>query len=218
MRNYGNTCYFNSALQCLKKIYDVEEDHWGLLCRFRTRFSQFTPGVPHDAQEALMCLIDLFNIKEVEGTMLQEVVCRSGRVKTEVLTTVISVQGTGCQTLGECIAKHQLWTTITGYTDNFGTTHNVAAIRTVFQKFPKVLVVSLNEKMVITVAKNLKIGDHHYELLASCVHLGDQHGGHYVALVKEGDTWLLKNDEETIQVDFPCRHSHYILVYKLLNS
>ncbi len=219
MRNYGNTCYFNSALQCLKKIRDINEDHWELLCRFRTRFSQFTPGQPHDAQEALVCLIDLLGVTEVEGKMLQEVVCKTGTVKTEVLTTVLSVTAVA-ETLGECLTRSQSWTTVLGYTDTGGTTHNVAAIRTTFHRVPKFLVLSLNQKTFITVSELLNINKtYEYQLVASCVHMGSEHGGHYIALVKEDSEWVLKDDEASFKLEsFPCRHTHYILVYKLLNS
>jgi len=219
MRNYGNTCYFNSALQCLKRISCVPDDHWELLCRFRTRFSQFTAGPPHDAQEALMCLIDLLDTKDIQGTMLQEVVCRAGTIRTEVLTTVVSVSGETCTTLGECLTKYQTWTQINGYTDTWGTTHNVSAFRTIFWKLPKFFIVSLNQKMFVTVSEILEINGAEYELVASCIHLGNEDGGHYVALIKELTGWFLKDDERNIELEgFPCRHTHYIVFYKLLNS
>lgn len=91
LTNYGNTCYFNSALQCLlrveiisnalifdthvcRSVFTVEYQKMVkmsssslplnlpiLLNIFRTRFARFDNAHPHDAQEAFVCMLDLLD-------------------------------------------------------------------------------------------------------------------------------------------------------------
>ena len=126
--NLGNTCYFNTAIQCLAHVPALSKhlflnDYEGtcaltkeyqkvarqlflsgkddpvlpdkLLNEFRTKFSSFAGGGQHDAQEVIVCMIDVLEtslgkdiIQEIfNGVEVQETVYPGGKsVKEEVFT------------------------------------------------------------------------------------------------------------------------------------
>lgn len=240
MRNFGNTCYFNSTLQCLLQVFTVKNykgtceitkafeklccthDPEEILRLFQARFLQFAPGQPHDAQEALIHLLDIFEpiIKNfVQGEMIQETICPSGTVKTIVQTVVISLPVAESRRVPDCLKKFQEWNALGDYQDNAGKVWNVSATRTIFSKLPKVLILSINDKTIIDVDETLMIDKFKYILVATCIHMGNRNGGHYVALIKDQNTWVLKDDEIEQRLDaFPRLHSHYFMIYNLENS
>ena len=249
--NLGNTCYFNSAIQCILQIAplsnlfirrdyegtceftkeyenvvrtmwltDSRVDPTDILRLFRTRFSQFKDNTPHDAQEAFMCIIEVLEpiIKNMmECTMVQYTTCRSGTKRHEFKTNMITVAP--AETLKESIEKSQKWTGIEDYEDDLGHVWPIAATRTVIEKTGKILVVSMSCKVMVTLELALDIGDAHYVLFASCVHIGNQRGGHYMALVQHHGVWYVKDDTLCQKIEsFPLQEGHYLMLYKLVNS
>ena len=247
--NFGNTCYFNSALQCLLQIphlsnyflrlseytgtceftreyHKVVKIAWTskidrfidvrpLLQAFRTRFCQFNNRDQQDAQEALMCMMELLEpiMKPfVTSKLVQETVCPSGKTKLKDETSVLSLAPRG--DLEASLEHMTKWNTIDNYEDNDGKVWNVAATRTVFETFPEILILSLTHKTTLTVKESLGA----FVLFASCVHVGNQNGGHYMAYTRHKGKWYLKDDLMCVETMFPETSGHCILFYKVLNS
>jgi ubiquitin C-terminal hydrolase len=59
------------------------------------------------------------------------------------------------------------------------------------------------------------IDTYEYDLIASAVHMGIQHDGHYVSFVKHADTWYYINDDFVNETTLPETAGHYVLVYNL---
>jgi ubiquitin C-terminal hydrolase len=243
--NFGNTCYFNSALQCLFQIprltnYLIPTDYIGpceftreyqrlvriawtskidryidtrpILRIFRTRFSQFNNDDQQDAQEALMCMLELLEpiVKPLFTCKLsQETLCSSGKtiIKDETMVLTLAPK----ETLEKSFEEFTKWHTLENYEDNDGKVWNVAVTRTVFETFPDVLIIALTHKQTIQVCEKFN----KYKLFASCVHVGNQNGGHYMAYTKHKGKWYLKDDLQCVESDFPETSGHCILFYKV---
>jgi uncharacterized UBP type Zn finger protein len=50
-----------------------------------------------------------------------------------------------------------------------------------------------------------------YEVKGSIIHVG----GHYMSMIKLGDKWILQDDTTLTQVDFPETSTHHVLMYTL---
>lgn len=242
--NFGNTCYFNSALQCLLQIpqlsnYFMATDYTGsceitreyqkvvrsawtsktdrfidvrpLLSAFRTRFSQFANGDQQDAQEALMCLLDVLEpfVKPMTNCVLvQETVYPGGKKVTKDETTILTVAPKG--DIESSLKAMTQWNAVENYQDDADKVWNVAATRTTIESFPSIFIVSTTHKTALRVKERLA----HLELFASCVHVGNQRGGHYAAFTKHKGHWYLKDDLSCAKVEFPETSGHCILFYK----
>jgi ubiquitin C-terminal hydrolase len=179
---------------------------------FRTRFCQFDNTDQQDAHEALMCMLDLLEpiIKPIINCRLvQETVCTSGKnvVKDETMILTLPPK----DTLEKSLEAFAEWHAIENYEDQNKKVWNVAATRTMFEQFPKVLILSLTHKQTIQVSEHLN----KYKLFASCVHVGSQRGGHYMAYTKHKGKWYLKDDLQCVECEFPETSGHCILFYKL---
>jgi len=248
--NLGNTCYFNSALQCLlqtpiitntylkypyigtseftQEYQNIVRKFWTdkdpkplnvlkLINLFRGRFKQFTPGWPQDAQEATICILDILDVPFTKFDLIQETVCpfeRTKHIEKMVVYTGL-LEGT------------EKWASIENFEDSNGTTHPIAATRTLFWTLPKVFILSLTVKMEITLGESLdllpymhpespdKLKQTKYELYATCIHQGSQNGGHYAALTKHKGQWYLKDDDAVSKViEFPNKCGHYVMFFK----
>jgi ubiquitin C-terminal hydrolase len=246
--NFGNTCYFNSVLQCLLQVPDISNffilndykgdceftqeyqkvvksawvtkadtfiDPRNLLKLFRNRFKQFDTTEPHDAQEALMCMLDMLEPVTksfVECKLVQETVCPSGKTVCKDVTSVLSLAP--MNTLEESLKQFSEWQSIDGYKDNTEKVWNVAVTRTVIESFPKIFILSLTQKKTIKVSE--RMGS--LVLFASCVHAGSQNGGHYVSFTKHKGKWYLKDDLRCVESPFPEVSGHTILFYRFQNE
>ena len=75
--------------------------------------------------------------------------------------------------------------------------------------------ISFDTKSHVHVDEELSINDNEYRLIASVVHMGNQHGGHYTSFTKHRGVWYYKDDDVVSKRDFVKRAGHYILVYNL---
>ena len=242
--NFGNTCYFNSVLQCLLQVPDIsnffilneykgdceftkeyqkvvrsawvnKEDSFidprNLLKLFRNRFKQFDNTDPHDAQEALMCILDILEPvtkSVVECKLVQETVCPSGKTVCKDVASVLSLAPR--DTLEESLIQFSKWQNIEGYKDQNEKVWNVAVTRTLFKSFPRIFILSLTQKKTIKVPEHLGP----FVLVASCVHAGSQNGGHYVSFTKHKGKWYLKDDLQCAESPFPEVSGHTIVFYR----
>lgn len=194
LKNLGNTCYFNAALQCFLLFCDSSnEDPFQL---FQEKFPRFTLDEQHDAHDALMCLIELFHDKDPRfiGKAKQETVYPNGKVITEV-------------TLGSIVdyEEYGKWDPITDYVDTNGKVYNIACTRITIKRLPDICILTWSTRK----ARELPIIVGH-ELVAIIVHVGSQRGGHYVALVKKEKQWYLCDDENVKKVELSLKSNKIV--------
>jgi ubiquitin C-terminal hydrolase len=242
--NLGNTCYFNVALQCLmhvpiirnvkyegdcmftKIFFNFTQQFWDpntgkifnvqpLLDEFQKHFPRFKSLEQHDVQETILCIIDILekSIPELKkyfyGKKVQETVWPGGSKKQEEDFSVHILCANG-SSFKDMLLQSFAWNVLTDYEP-----YHVATTRCFFSKHPKVLMVSFDKKGRVNVNEKLTIDGYEYELVASAVHLGVQHDGHYVAFTKHVDKWYYKNDDFVSEQPFPCDAPHYLLMYIL---
>ena len=191
--NLGNTCYFNSVVQCLLHIpvlsnYFLKTNYKGdceftklyqtlvkfywvseekgcinlkpLMREFFKHFPRFDNADPQDAQEAILCIIDILVrsspiIKSwFYGKKTQETVWPGGKTSTSEDFS-IHITSTNGDNLGEMLNKSTGWNVIENFEDTNGKIHNVATTRMLFSKLPQVLIISLDKKTNISVIEKL---------------------------------------------------------------
>ena len=116
---------------------------------------------------------------------------------------------------GEMLNDCLKWNVLTDYKDDDDVVHNVATTRYLLSEYPNVLMVSFDKKSVIKITENIVIDNHVYELFATSVHAGIQHGGHYSAFVKRGETWYYIDDDLVKKHELPENAPYYVLMYIL---
>jgi ubiquitin C-terminal hydrolase len=147
--------------------------------------------------------------------MIQETVCRAEKTRSFPVMTMY----TGV------LEGMEKWCGIENFEDSKGVTHSVAATRTLFWTLPKVLILSLTVKTVVTLEEDLDLTKWlhpestecktHYKLFATCIHSGSQNGGHYSAFTKHRDQWYFKDDDAVSKVDsYPKTCGHHIMFFK----
>lgn len=262
--NLGNSCYFNTALQCLlhappiaSYFTHVEDEEaaetetefeceftnlfaalarkmWTenepeplnpkvLIRAFQKHFPRFTDDEEHDAQEAILCMIDILekaapDIKEyIYGEYSQQIVYPKGKKQARepfAIHIVTNVGQTSC--LKDMLKKDTAWRVLTDYTDDAGERYHCATTRRIFSKLPRVLMLSFDKKTHCSVVERLKIGERKFRLVAAAVHHGSQSAGHYGALAYYDKKWFLKDDEKVEEISgIPEKAGYYLLVYTL---
>ena len=251
--NLGNTCYFNSVVQCLLHIpvlsnYFLKTNYKGdceftklyqtlvkfywvseekgcinlkpLMREFFKHFPRFDNADPQDAQEAILCIIDILVrsspiIKSwFYGKKTQETVWPGGKTSTSEDFS-IHITSTNGDNLGEMLNKSTGWNVIENFEDTNGKIHNVATTRMLFSKLPQVLIISLDKKTNISVIEKLLIDKYEYNLIASATHIGNEMDGHYVSFVRREDKWYNANDEFLNEINLLTSGGHYVMVYNL---
>lgn len=238
--NLGNTCYFNTAVQCLAHVPPLTKHFFSLdlercpcditreyqkvvrqlfikdrsdpvspsdlLGAFRVRFPQFTSG-QHDSQEVVLLLIDVFEsslgrefVTEIfNGEDAQETLWDGGiSIVRNPFTTLILDVTEPCR-LKDLIDDRAEPIPIENYVDSDGRTHDVAAVRRVVVRWPKVICISFSMydyKFPIEIPFEFE----NKKLFACIIHLGVKNGGHYATLVRRYDKWYIKDDETVREV------------------
>jgi len=250
--NVGNTCYFNSALQCLFQVpplsnYFLKIEgrpgdtpfvqeyrrlirmYWSdnknvvdpsqLLQCVQERFKQFRGRDQQDAQEVLMCMLEMFDqtlVKQVfMGQTVQETMCASGKshVTQDFYSIVVYVEKP-C-TMQEALDKYHEYSTIEEYVDAKGVTHNYSVSRTLFHQVPRIFIMSFQNRHPIKVSHKLRLSPGvDKTLFALIVHQGSQNGGHYTSYTNHCGTWYYKDDLQVTATDPPEVDHYYLALYK----
>jgi len=239
--NIGNSCWFNTSIQCLAHVppltkhlfslppytgpCDITREYQkivrelftkdktepvspsDLLGAFRLRFPQFVTGQQHDAQEAILLLIDVFEqslgkelIQEIfNGEDSQETLWNDGMstVKSPFTTLVLDVSEP-CR-LQDLLEDRFEERNIEGYVDAQGRTHEVAGIRNRVSKWPRIVSFSFSMydyKFPIEIPFEFE----GKKLFACVLHQGVQRGGHYALLVRRFEKWYIKDDESVREI------------------
>jgi len=239
--NIGNSCWFNTSIQCLAHVppltkhlfslppytgpCDITREYQkivrelftkdktepvspsDLLGAFRLRFPQFTTGQQHDAQEAILLLIDVFEqslgkelVQDIfNGEDSQETLWNDGMstVKSPFTTLVLDVSEP-CR-LHDLLEDRFEERNIEGYVDAQGRTHEVAGIRNRVSKWPRIVSFSFSMydyKFPIEIPFEFE----GKKLFACVLHQGVQRGGHYALLVRRFEKWYIKDDESVREI------------------
>lgn len=238
--NLGNTCYFNTAVQCLAHVPALTKHFFSvpyegpceitreyqkvvknlfikdktdpvspsdLLGAFRVRFPDFAGQGQHDAQEVVLCLLDVFEkslgknfiSKLFYGEDVQETIWPEGMstVKTEFSTMLLDVGEPA--SLKDLMEDRSDAKAIADYVDSTGKTWNVAAVRSRVGRWPDVISFTFamyDYKFPIEIPLEFE----GKKLFACVIHQGIRQGGHYALLVRRWDKWYIKDDESVSEV------------------
>ena len=229
LREYQGDCEFTKEYQETVRRMWLNTDSVNprkLLKCFRERFPQFNNSNQQDSQEAFLCLLDMLDtslsnsyIRRVfYGKIAQETICKSETSKRFEDSPIIILYPPSAGHLRDMLTHHQKWSVVENFEDSKGVTHHVATTRTFFWELPRVLVISINRKLLVTVPEVLEMDKGSYHLFATCKHHGSDHSGHYVAYTNHKGKWYIKNDGLCMPTTFPETDYHYFLLYKRVNS
>lgn len=219
--SYEGDCQFTHEFRKIHASYvqDATDpiDNRHLLVAFFYAFPMFKNLEQHDAQEALLCMIDILEkaipaIKPmVYGKKSQETVFPGGKKEKES-QFCLHILDTKQHVLDKALEKSFAWNVLEDYRDDAGKTHHVATTREIIKEVAPVFFISFDAKSRVQLLDGLNIG---YELVASATHVGSQFGGHYASYVKQNDAWFLIDDHSVNPCPFPSECGHYILTYTL---
>lgn len=225
-KQYIGPCHVSTEYQSiLCELFNTDTNpvHPGELLRaFHLRFPKFADNSQHDAQEVILCLLDLFEKsfgKEVitsifNGEEIQETIYPDGKSEIKSSFTTLILDVTKPCTLKELMDARQKHSMIAGYTDRDGKVHNAAAVSTRITKWPQVAMFSFS----MYAAKYGVIVPNTFEgksLFACVLHSGNMYGGHYAALINRGNKWFVIDDEnispiETSPLSCPFYMAFYV--------
>jgi hypothetical protein len=204
---YEGDCVFTTEYN--KLVVNNSTDVLTMLEDFRLRYPQFRGAYPNDVQEAVLCIIDIFEKsigidwfkKHFYGKMTTKISWDGGAKE--------SVEDFSCHTINVGDDFFENTTYIDGYdvTEDERCTH--ASIYTYISHLSSVFMISFNQYNNIHIV-DLPEYIKGYRLCAAALYMG----GHYVALVREGDEWYIYNDESKIKVEqYISRGSYYFATY-----
>lgn len=225
---YVGDCKFTKLYhELVSKYFGTQEsgkfDLTPLLKAFRVEFPRFKSDEPHDAQDALFCIIDILEkeypiIKKLlYGKKSQITISPEGKSSIDIDYSIqtLTIDDNVCK-VSDLINKSMKWDTLEGYVDDNGKVHHVATTRTLFKKLQPVMIISFDKKSRIELEKTIKFNDDISYSLQSCVvHEGVQWGGHYFSACKFDDKWYVQDDEHIFKTDLKDVGGYYVLVYTL---
>jgi ubiquitin C-terminal hydrolase len=199
-----------------------------LLGAFRARFPQFTGHQQHDAQEAILLLIDvfetslgkefiqdLFNGEEVQTTLWET---GSSEVRTQFTTMLMDVSEP-CR-LQDLIDERQEPVALEGYIDTQGRTHAKASVDRKVSRWPKFTSFSFSMYESHKFPVELPMDFKGLKLFACILHQGNMNGGHYALLVRRYDKWYVKDDASVNEIPNieTMKGEFYMAFYRPTNS
>jgi ubiquitin C-terminal hydrolase len=197
-------------------------DPRALLAVFKTKFSAFADGGQHDAQEVIVCLIDIFEkslgkefITEIfNGEEIQETVFPGGVSKRSEIFTTLILDVNSETDLVTLLKEREKHVGISDYIDENGNKHNVAAIGRRVIKWPKILCFTFSmysRKFPIEIPTEI----YDRKLFAVVLHSGMMFGGHYAIAVKRYGKWYIKDDDTVSELNEPPRKGpFYMALYR----
>jgi len=225
---YTGECEFTKTYENLVRIYFHTKETkvftiGPILQEFVKIFPRFILGQPHDAQDAIFCIIDILEksypyIKElIYGETKQITISPVGKNITQIPFCIhILNMEKDVKDVNTMIQESNKWNTIEDYIDNKGTKHHVATTRNIFSKYPKIFLISFDKKSFVKIDEELKIENNVYKLRSTIIHKGIQYGGHYMSITNLGDDWLIQDDDKLGKLNhFPKEDNHFILAYSL---
>jgi uncharacterized UBP type Zn finger protein len=197
-----------------------------LLGAFRARFPQFARNQQHDAQEALLLLIDVFEeslgkqfIQGLfNGEETQVTTWKGGSSKVEnKFTTMVMDVSEPCH-LRDLIKDHFVPVHLEGYIDSEGASHSATVERKVtrWPNFTSFSFSMYDHKFPIEIPFEFE----GLKAFACIMHQGHQGGGHYALLVRRYDKWYVKDDGSVIEIpDISIlKGEFYMAFYRPINS
>jgi ubiquitin C-terminal hydrolase len=229
--NHGNTCYFNSALQCLLRVPQISNalisgGTHECVSEFTVEYQKMVKEGDLVVPNTLLNLLNIFrkrfpSFANSRPHDAQEAfVCMLDLLDQSLVDLAFNgtkIQETVCRSgkkahtekftvdmiHGDCttVQTSQKWSTVRDYVDDSGHTWNIAATR---QRYgtPHPNILALTfTSLPVTLTEELE----NYTLIATCTHFGNARGGHFVSLIKdsdeEGTTWLMMNDAQCIKME-----------------
>ena len=186
---------------------------------FQKHFPRITEFEENDLQETLLLVVDILEkqfpeMKEMfYGTRVQETIYPGGKNAREDTFSVLILPMVGGGDMGHMLQKSCEWSVLSDFTDDTGKTHNVATTRGMIKKMPDVAMFTFDRKGTVVAPPGLTTDQGSYRLASAGAHAGTQGGGHYVALVRDGEQWHLCDDERVVPVTFEPRFDYSLLVY-----
>lgn len=191
-----------------------------LLDVFRENYPQFTQHDPHDTQECILFLIDILERdlpifkRRFYGVKENQVIYPEGKNTWREVFSMYILDSERNKTLEEQLDKSFKWSTIENYESDDGKLFHLATKRSLIRSIPDVFMISFDSKSDIEVSETIHIDGRDMELVYSCIHHGDQHGGHYICLTKYDNIWILHDDMTILKLEnFPKQTGHYVLIY-----
>lgn len=193
LKNLGQTCYFNSVAQCLvssptlfgmMKTLNIGE----VFEEFLKKYPQYTPGVPHDAHDCMMDIVDMLGLP-MYGVMEKTFVFPGGTETSKDKFGSIFIRPHDDKSLEELIVETDF---VQGFRD-----HHVAAFTTKVLEWPDVITFKTTSKESVKIPLEFQ----GKTLRALVHHLGSQENGHYFVQVRRGTDWFMINDETIVKLD-----------------
>lgn len=219
LQNRGQTCYFNSLLQALRRV--VPRPAWNndvlLLDFVRKERPSFTPGRQHDSHELLLALFDIERKLEeqFEWKVRVTLTCECGYSRSSTDVWCMPTLGRApslAQSLKELFSPEILTELKCEKCATIGKTTQTRTL----QHLPDMLVFCFPNPGVTNYPERLQIGKHPImENVANIYHIGDPHGGHYYADILQDGMWWRCDDANIYPIRWPSPTAYMMFYTKV---